>query len=287
MAITSETVKKLREKTGAGMMDCKRALEATNGDMEKAIEFLRKKGAATAEKRADRIANQGMIVTKVANGGTLGVIVEINSETDFVARSQDFIQFANDVASIIERKLPASIAELLALQYTDKRTVADALSDLVGKIGEKIEIKRFDVVTANGSVIEAYTHMGSKIGVLVELATGSGSDEVKTIARDVAMQTAAMNPNVVSREHIDKKIIERELDIYRQQAKNEGKPEQVVDRIATGRLEKYFQEVVLLEQSFIKDASKSIKEVLQESSGKLNDKLTVRQFKRYQLGEEK
>jgi elongation factor Ts len=287
MAITSETVKKLREKTGAGMMDCKRALEATNGDMEKAIEYLRKKGAATAEKRADRVANQGMIVTKVANGGKLGVIVEINSETDFVARSQDFIQFANDVASIIERKVPKSIAELLALQYNDKRTVGDALSDLVGKIGEKIEIKRFDVVTGTNSVIEAYTHMGSKIGVLVELTSGAASDEVKTIARDVAMQTAAMNPNVVSREQIQKNIIDRELDIYRQQAKNEGKPEQVVERIATGRLEKYFQEVVLLEQSFIKDASKSIKEVLQEASTKHNDKLAVRQFKRYQLGEDK
>ena len=155
-------------------MDCKRALEATNGDMEKAIEFLRKKGAATAEKRADRVANQGIIVTRVANGGKLGVIVEINSETDFVARSQDFIQFANDVASIIERKIPKSIAELLALPYNDKRTVGDALSDLVGKIGEKIEIKRFDVITAENSVIEAYTHMGSKIGVLVELATTVG-----------------------------------------------------------------------------------------------------------------
>jgi len=287
MAITSETVKNLREKTGAGMMDCKRALEATNGDMEKAIEFLRKKGAATAQKRADRIANQGMIVTKVANGGQLGVIVEINSETDFVARSQDFIQFANDVASIIERKMPKSIAELLALQYTDKKTVSDALSELVGKIGEKIEIKRFDIVIANNSVIEAYTHMGSKIGVLVELTTDAASDEVKTIARDVAMQTAAMNPYVVSRNQVEKNIIERELDIYRQQAKNEGKPDQVVERIATGRLEKYFQEVVLLEQSFIKDASKSIKEVLQEASAKFNDKLAVRQFKRYQLGEEK
>ncbi|MGA7162105.1 MAG: translation elongation factor Ts [Bacteroidota bacterium] len=287
MAITSEAVKNLREKTGAGMMDCKRALEATNGDMEKAIEYLRKKGAATAEKRADRVANQGMIVTKVANGGKLGVIVEINSETDFVARSQDFIQFANDVASIIERQVPKSIVELLALQYNEKRTVADALSDLVGKIGEKIEIKRFDVVTADNSVIEAYTHMGSKIGVLVELTTGAASEEVKTIARDVAMQTAAMSPNVVSREQVQKNTIERELDIYRQQAKNEGKPDQVVERIATGRLEKYFQEVVLLEQSFIKDASKSIKEVLQDASSKLNDKLGVRQFKRYQLGEEK
>ena len=287
MAISSETVKHLREKTGAGMMDCKRALEATNGDMEKAIKYLRKRGAATAEKRADRIANQGIVVTKVADGGKLGVIVEINSETDFVARSQDFIQFANDVTTIVEHKRPKSIDELLSLQYGEGRKVSDALNDLVGRIGEKIAIKRFDIIVADNSVIEAYTHMGSKIGVLVELSTTAMSPEARTIARDVAMQTAAMNPSVVAREHVAKAIVESELDIYRQQAKNEGKPEPVIERIATGRLEKYFQEVVLLEQSFIKDASKTIKDVLHETSSKLNDTLIVRQFKRYQLGDEK
>jgi elongation factor Ts len=283
MAITSEIVKRLREKTGAGMMDCKRALEATNGDMEKAIEYLRKKGAATAEKRADRVANQGIVVTKIANDGKLGVIVEINSETDFVARSQDFIQFANDVTSIVERKSPVSIDQLLTLPFSDGRKVTDALSDLVGKIGEKIAIKRFDIISASGSVVESYTHMGSKIGVLVEVAATSPG--AKPVARDIAMQIAAMNPSVVSREQVGKSVIDRELDIYRQQAKNEGKPDQFVDRIATGRLEKYFQEVVLLEQSFIKDASKSIKDVLHEASSTLNDTLAVRQFKRYQLGE--
>ncbi len=283
MAITSEIVKKLREKTGAGMMDCKRALEATNGDMEKAIDYLRKKGAATAEKRADRVANQGIVVTKIANDGKLGVIVEINSETDFVARSQDFIQFANEVTSTVERKSPSSVDQLLTLPFSDGRKVADALSDLVGKIGEKIAIKRFDIISASGSVVESYTHMGSKIGVLVEVAATSVG--AKPVARDIAMQIAAMNPNVVSREQIGKNVIDRELDIYRQQAKNEGKPDQIVDRIATGRLEKYFQEVVLLEQSFIKDASKTIKDVLQEASSTLNDTIAIRQFKRYQLGE--
>jgi elongation factor Ts len=283
MAITSEIVKTLRGKTGAGMMDCKRALEATNGDMDKAIEYLRKKGAATAEKRADRVANQGIVVTKIANDGKLGVIVEINSETDFVARSQDFIQFANEVTSMVESKSPSSIDQLLTLPFSDGRKVADALSDLVGKIGEKIAIKRFDIIFASGSVVESYTHMGSKIGVLVEV--GATSPGAKPVARDMAMQIAAMNPSVVSREQVGKNVIDRELDIYRQQAKNEGKPDQVVDRIATGRLEKYYQEVVLLEQSFIKDASKTIKDVLHEASSTLNDTIAIRQFKRYQLGE--
>jgi len=283
MAITSEIVKTLRGKTGAGMMDCKRALEATNGDMDKAIEYLRKKGAATAEKRADRVANQGIVVTKIANDGKLGVIVEINSETDFVARSQDFIRFADEVASIVERKSPSSVDQLLTLSLPDGRKVADALSDLVGKIGEKIAIRRFDIISASGSVVESYTHMGSKIGVLVEVAATSSS--AKPVARDIAMQIAAMNPSVVAREQVGKNVIDRELDIYRQQAKNEGKPDQVVDRIATGRLEKYYQEVVLLEQSFIKDASKSIKDVLHEASSTLNETIAIRQFKRYQLGE--
>ena len=283
MAITSETVKTLRAKTGAGMMDCKRALEATNGDMDKAIEYLRKKGAATAEKRADRVANQGIVVTKVSNDGKLGIIVEINSETDFVARSEDFIRFANDVTTVVEQKSPASVEQLLTLPFTDGRKVADALSDLVGKIGEKIAIRRFDTISTNGSVVESYTHMGSKIGVLVEVAAKSAA--AKAVARDIAMQIAAMNPSVVSREQVAKTVVDHELDIYRQQAKNEGKPDQVVERIATGRLEKYFQEAVLLEQSFIKDASKSIKDVLHDASSTLNDTIAIRQFKRYQLGE--
>lgn len=265
------------------MMDCKRALEASGGDIDKAIEYLRKKGAATAEKRADRVANQGIVIAKVANDGKLGVIVEINSETDFVARNEEFVRFANQVTATLERDEPTTVEQLQTLRDSDGRVIGDALADLTGKMGEKIAIRRFDLIHANGSVVEAYTHMGSKIGVLVELA--AATPEARPIARDLAMQVAAMNPNVVSREQVAKETVAGELDIYRQQAKNEGRPEQVVERVASGRLEKYFQEVVLLEQSFIKDASKTIREVLQEASSKLGDRLVVRQFKRYQLGE--
>ena len=285
MIITSATVKLLREKTGAGMMDCKKALEASGGDMEKAVEYLRKKGAATAEKRADRLANQGIVVTRVSQDGAQGIIVEVNCETDFVARSEDFVAFVNAVAEIIEKKLPKDIPALLTLEYSSGKTVADALSELVGKIGEKIEIKRFEIFKAYGSVIQSYTHMGSKIGVLVELATSSPQQEHKTLARDIAMQVAAMNPIVVAREHVAKDVVEKELEIYRQQAKNEGKSDQVLDRIANGRLEKFYQEAVLLEQSFIKDAGKTIKDVLSEINSKLHGETTVRRFKRYQLGD--
>lgn len=287
MAITSADVKLLREKTGAGMMDCKRALEETGGDMEKAIDYLRKKGAATAEKRAGRQAHEGIIIARLINNGDAGVILEVNCETDFVARSDDFKNFAATVAHTIEANKPDSVEKLLTLPYQNGRVVADALSDLIGKIGEKIEIHRFAVLNANASLIESYTHMGSKIGVLVELAAKNNSPEHHVIARDIAMQIAAMNPSVISREEVKKDTIEHELEIYRQQAKNEGKPDQVVEKIAAGRLEKYFQEVVLLEQSFIKDAAKTIREVLQETSAELNDTISVRRFKRYQLGDEK
>ncbi|MDE3057545.1 MAG: elongation factor Ts [Bacteroidota bacterium] len=287
MAITSADVKLLREKTGAGMMDCKRALEETGGDMEKAVDYLRKKGAATAEKRAGRQANEGIVITRLINNGSGGVIVEINCETDFVARSDDFKNFAASVATTIEMNQPDSVEKLLPLPYHNGRIVADALSDLIGKIGEKIEIRRFEVLNAKASLIESYTHMGSKIGVLVELASNNNTPAHHVLARDIAMQVAAMNPSVISREKVKKDTVEHELEIYRQQAKNEGKPDQVVDKIANGRLEKYFQEVVLLEQSFIKDAAKTIKDVVQETSAKLNDTISIRQFKRYQLGDEK
>lgn len=266
-------------------MDCKKALEVSEGDMEKAIEYLRKKGAATAEKRADRAANQGIIVTKITEGGRRGTVLELNCETDFVARSEDFVAFAGVVTNLVASKVPASVDELLAMPYDASKSVNIALTELVGKIGEKLAIRCFEVVNAAAGLVEAYTHMGSKIGVLVELASKTSSPEHQTLARDIAMQVAAMTPIVVSRDEVKKDVIERELDIYRQQAKNEGKPDQVVDRIATGKLEKYYQDVVLLEQSFIKDASKTVKDVVQETSKKLDDQIIIRRFLRYQLGE--
>ncbi len=277
MAVTSEMVKKLRDKTGAGMMDCKKALDESNGDMDLAIEILRKKGAATAAKRSDKAANEGIVVSKLSADAKRGVIVEVNCETDFVARGNDFVEFANSIAAIVFEKSPASAEALLALPHPNGKTVSDALTELVGKIGERTEIKRFTIVNSQNGFMESYIHMGSKLGVLVELST-EFSPTTKTLARDIAMQVAAMNPSVVARENVKKELIEKELEIYRQQAKNEGKPDQIADKIAQGRLEKYYQEVVLLEQSFIKDAGKTIKDLL--SGG-----ISVKQFIRYQLGE--
>lgn len=277
MVVTSEMVKQLREKTGAGMMDCKKALDEANGNMELAIEILRKKGAATAAKRADKAANEGMIVAKVSDDATRGIMVEINCETDFVARGEDFVNFSTSIADIVFQHSPADVAALLGLPHPNGRTVADALNDLIAKIGERTEIRRFTTMTANNGFIESYTHMGSKIAVMVEME-GEFNPANKTLARDIAMQVAAMSPLVVSREKVDKELINKELEIYRQQAKNEGKPDHIAEKIANGRLEKYYQEVVLLEQSFIKDAGKTIKDILPAH-------LSVKQFKRFQLGE--
>ncbi len=281
MDITSAMIKSLRDKTGAGMMDCKRALESSGGDMDPAIEYLRKKGAASGAKRADRAAKEGMIVTRVASHGKSGVIVEVNCETDFVSRSDDFAAFANVVAEAIEHNRPANVEALMELTSSGKK-IAELYNDLLAKVGEKVEIRRFSIVDSPDGAVSAYTHLGSKIGVLVEL-TGIAPDAAATGAgRDVAMQVAAMNPLVVSRDQVDKTLIERELDIYRTQAANQGKPAQIVDKIAMGHLEKYYQEVCLLEQTFIKDSGKTIKDFL-VSIGQL---VSVNRFQRFHLGEE-
>ncbi|MEK7818596.1 MAG: translation elongation factor Ts [Bacteroidota bacterium] len=285
MEITSSLVKQLRDRTGAGMMECKNALVSADGDIEKAIENLRKKGAAIASKRADRIANQGLIVTKVNAGATKAVTIEINCETDFVARNEDFISFGNLLAEILMVSNPENVEKFLEMNLPNGKKISEELNDLIAKIGEKLEVKRFKIISTETGVIDAYTHLGSKIGVLVEL-TGKLSPSTKTLVRDLALQVAAMSPIVVNREEVAKEKIETELDVYRQLAKNEGKPEAIAEKIAQGRLEKFYQEVVLLEQSFIKDASKNIKEVLAETGKILAEELKIARFIRYQLGEQ-
>ena len=280
MQITNEMIKNLREKTGAGMMDCKRALEAVGGDMNAAIEHLRKKGAGVVAKRSDRSAKEGMIVTRVAPNGKSGVVVEVNCETDFVGRSDDFVAFSNVVAEAIETDRPANAETLMSLTTKGKK-VSEHLNDLLAKVGEKIEVRRFTIVDSPDGVVSAYTHLGNKIGVLVEIVGLLAEAVAAGAGRDVAMQVAAMNPSVIKRDQIDKESIERELDIYRTQAKNEGKKAEIIDKIALGRLEKFYQEVVLLEQTFIKDSGKTIKDYLAGLGS-----VTIRRFQRYHLGEE-
>jgi elongation factor Ts len=283
MQITREAIKKLRDKTGAGMMDCKKALEQTAGDLDAAVEYLRKKGAAVVQKRADRTAKEGAIVTRVQHDGKLGVVVEVNCETDFVARSSDFVAFVQDVAEAIERHRPKAREEILTLTAKDGKKISEHLNDLLSKVGEKVEIRRFLMIESPDGQISSYTHLGSKIGVLVELSSTAAGTQA---GRDVAMQIAAMNPMVVSRDQLDKVVIDREMDIYRTQASNEGKSPQIVEKVAAGRLEKFYQEVCLLDQTFIKDAGKTVRDYLGEVTGSPGTPIVVKRFTRFHLGEE-
>lgn len=286
MAISAELVKQLREKTGAGMMDCKKALEETGGDFEKAVEYLRKKGAAVAAKRAERTANEGLVVTRLSEDGKTAAIVEVNCETDFVARSEAFIELTNKIADLVFSNNFQTLDEL-ANAKIDGLTVTDLINEAVGKIGEKIQVSRFKKINIeNGSIID-YIHPGSKLGVLVIFEyTKPVSNDFRTFARDIAMQVAAMRPMTVSREQVDKSIVEKEIEIYKTQARNEGKPEQVLERIAQGKLEKFYQEVCLLEQPFVKDGSKSVGELIKSYNEANTTDVKVKEFIRFHLADE-
>ena len=281
MNITADMVKSLRDKTGAGMMDCKKALQESNGNMEEAVDFLRKKGAATAEKRMDRAAHEGVVLTKLDPGR--GTIVEVNCETDFVARSADFLGFANATLTAIIDNNPADLTALLDTEFEGKK-VSVHLVDAIAKIGEKIEIKRFASILTSNLLID-YIHPGSKLGVLVELAAEKPEEEVRQLGKDLAMQVAAMNPVAVDRDSVPKTTQEKELEIYRQQALEQGKPEAMLDKIAQGKLNKFFQEYTLVEQSFIRDNTKTVKEHIEEIGKNTGQQLSVARFERFQIGE--
>jgi elongation factor Ts len=276
MSISAKDVKKLREKTGAGMMDCKKALQESDGDFDKAIEILRKKGQKLSEKRADREANQGLIVTKVSDDGSKAAALEINCETDFVARNEDFQQRAKEFVELAFSNETESVDELLKTQLNDL-TVADHLKDMVAKIGEKIKISNVVLVKSEGELV-SYIHPGSQLGVLVEF---DGEVDDEDIANDVAMQVAAMNPMAVTRAGVDSTVVEKELEIAKDQLLNEGKPEEIAEKAAQGKLRRFYEERVLLEQKFVKDNSVSVQDYLQQS-----DMPLVTSFHRLQLGDE-
>jgi elongation factor Ts len=283
MAITAAQVNDLRQRTGAGMMDCKRALEEANGDIQKAIEILRKKGASVAAKRAEKSANEGLVVTKVSDDKKSATILEINCETDFVAKSEDFVKLAKFVIDAVHKKKPKNVEELLKIS-----DVQDRLNEVLGKVGEKIEISRFDIMEANDGLLVDYIHMGSKLGVLIKFDdVKNGTDELYSIGKDMAMQVAAMNPISVKREDVPKSTVDKEIEIYKELAKKEGKPEQMLEKIAMGRLNKFYQENVLLEQAFIKDNSKTVSDLLKEFNTKHGSSTKVARFDRFHLGDEK
>jgi elongation factor Ts len=283
MAITAAQVNDLRQRTGAGMMDCKRALEEANGDIQKAIEILRKKGASVAAKRAEKTANEGLVVTKVSDDKKFATILEINCETDFVAKSDDFVNLAKFVIDEVYKNKPKNREELLK-----NTAVQDRLNEVLGKVGEKIEISRFDNIEAKDGLLVDYIHMGSKLGVMIKFEdVKSGNDELYLMGKDMAMQVAAMNPISVKREDVPKETVDKEIEIYKELAKKEGKPEQMLEKIALGRLNKFYQENVLLEQAFIKDNSKTVGDLLIEFNARHDSNARVAKFDRFHLGDEK
>ena len=282
MAITASQVKELRDKTGSGMMDCKKALVESDGDLEKAIEILRKKGASVAAKRADRDANEGIVLTKVLDDGKTGVILEINSETDFVANSDDFVDFSNYILEVITTNRPANMEELIASELDGKKVEVE-LSTIIGKIGEKIEISRFVLeTTENGKYVD-YIHSGAKLGVLLRVENGANTDAEKldSVFKDIAMQTAAMKPLFLTSNEVPAEIIEKEKDIYKEVLRKEGKPEQMLDKIAEGKINKYFKEVCLIQQAYVKDNAKTIKDVIVDFNKENSTDVNLTAFYRY------
>jgi elongation factor Ts len=277
MTVTASMVKELREKTGAGMMDCKKALTETNGDLDKAVEFLREKGLASAAKKAGRVAAEGLTIVEVS--GDTAVLLEVNCETDFVAKNDDFQSFIADVAKHILTHKPASVEEALSQKLNQSaETVQERLTGLISKIGENMNLRRFELVQKEASdAFGAYVHMGGRISVLTLLTNTSNED----LAKDIAMHVAAINPRFVSKDEVSVDVIKAEREILTQQALNEGKPANIVEKMVTGRMSKFYQEVCLLEQVFVKDPDIKVNKLLQQEG----DNVTVKAFYRYELGE--
>lgn len=288
MSVNANAVKELRDKTGAGMMDCKKALEEANGDFEKAIEILRKKGASVAAKRAERSANEGIVLTKVFNNGKSAAIVEVNCETDFVAKSEDFINFVNFVMDVIVTNKPADIDSLMKLSSNGK-SVTDELNALIGKIGEKIEVSRFAIQNSENGEIVDYIHHGSKLGVLIQAdnVPNDKAKDIQPILKDIAMQVAAMRPITIYRDEVDKALVEKEIDIYKELARKEGKPEQILEKIAVGKLNKFYEENCLFEQAYIKDNTKKISDLIAEFNKVNSSQTKLTLFRRFHISDEK
>ncbi|RXT15143.1 translation elongation factor Ts [Ammoniphilus sp. CFH 90114] len=274
MSISAGMVKELREKTGAGMMDCKKALQESNGDMERAAEILREKGIAKAAKKSDRIAAEGLASVEVK--GNYGVVLEVNSETDFVAKNEEFQNLTKEIASHLVEQRPANLEAALEAPFGNVSSLNEYLNEKIAKIGERISLRRFSVLEkAENGAFGAYLHMGGKIGVLVVL--DGTTDEA--LAKDVAMHIAAANPKYVSRDQVSQEEVEKEKEILKAQALNEGKPANIVEKMVEGRLSKYFEEICVNDQPFVKDPDKKVGKLLSEKGA------SVVTFVRYEVGE--
>lgn len=288
MAITAAMVKDLREMTGAGMMDCKKALNETNGDMEAAVEFLRKNGQAKAEKKAGRVAAEGLVKT-VIKDDKVAAIVEVNSETDFVAKNEEFQKFVSDVAEQAAATSAADIDAFLneAWNADSSKTVKDALTEKIAVIGENLSIRRFEKVTVENGCVASYIHGGGRIGVIIEAETDVVNDAVKEALVNVAMQVAALSPKYVSRDEVSDEYMEHEKEILKAQAKNENpdKPDNIIEKMIIGRLNKELKEVCLLDQAYVKDGDLTVAKYVEQVGKEAGAAIKVKRFVRFETGE--
>ncbi len=273
--VTASQVKDLREKTGAGMMDCKKVLTETDGDMEKAIELLRERGIAKAAKKSSRVAAEGLVASYISEDGKIGAVVEVNAETDFVSKNEEFKTFVNDVAKQIVEKNPANVEELLAqTSITDSsKTVQEVLTNKIATIGENMTIRRFERFESNG-LVASYIHGEGKIGVLVDMENATPE-----LAKDICMQIAAAKPEFLNRESVTAERVQKEMEILKAQAMNEGKPAEIAEKMVQGRINKFYGEICLLEQPFVKDPDMKINKLLEKNNAKVNN------FARLEKGE--
>lgn len=284
--ISAKSVKELREITGAGMMDCKKALTQTDGDIEKAVEFLREKGLAAAAKKSGRVAAEGLVKIYITEDNKKGAIVEVNCETDFVALNEQFAEFAENIAKfLVEASSANTVEELLAEKFEGDKTVQEVLTGLIATLGENMTIRRFKKFAVESGAVQGYIHGGGRIGVIVEAACDTESPVVAEVARELCMQVAAANPLFLNESQVDQEAIEKEKEIYRVQALNEGKPEKIVEKMVEGRIKKYYKEVCLVDQAWVKDGDKSISKFVEEKSKEAGSAITINTFVRFERGE--
>ena len=261
--ISASTVKELREITGAGMMDCKKALTETNGDIEKAIEYLREKGISKAAKKSSRVAAEGVVAAFVSEDAKTGAVIEVNAETDFVSKNEEFVAFVNKLVEIVAVKAPKDVEELKTMEFENGKTVEEVLTEKIATIGENMSIRRFERIETD-NLVGKYIHGNGQIAVLVELKGGN-----QEVAKDVCMQVAALNAEFLDESQIPADRVEKEKEIITQQTINEGKPANIAEKIAEGRLKKYFEELCLVHQKFVKDSSKTVSEYVKENGGEI------------------
>lgn len=285
MAVTAQLVKELREMTGAGMMDCKKVLVETDGDIDKAVELLREKGLAKAAKKAGRIAAEGLVKVAFSADNKAAAIVEVNSETDFVAKNEEFVEFVDKLADLALTAESDDIEAFKAMAYEGEGTVLDALNSKIAKIGENMNVRRFHKMGTDGVVYTGYIHGGGKIGVVVGIKTDASEDEIAVCAKDVAMQVASMNPKFVDETQVDQAWLESEKEIAKQQLLNEGKPEAMLERIIPGKVKAILKEVCLVDQKFVKNGDMTVAQYVDSVAKEIGKPMQVVEMVRYEVGE--